>query len=66
MWGAGQGNQMICSQATVEEQEQALWQELDQYVFGVGEPQPLVNIMDDLTTQAVTLQQASDLADIDL
>ena len=57
---------MICSQATVEEQEQALRQELDQYLFGVGEPRPLVNIMDDLTTQADSLQQALDLADIDL
>ena len=66
MWGAGQENQMLRPQATMEEQEQALWQELDQYLFGVGEPRPLVDIMDDLTTQADTLQQALDLADIDL
>ena len=66
MWAAGQENQMIRPQATVEEQEQALWQELDQYLFGFGEPRPLVDIMDDLTTQADTLQQALDLADIDL
>ena len=66
MWGAGQENQMIRPQATVEEQEQALWQELDQYLFGVGEPRPLVDIMDDLTTQADTVQQALDLADIEL
>ena len=44
------------------EGEQVLWQELDQYLFGIWAPRPAVDIMDNLTAQADTLQQALDLA----
>ena len=58
MWGQWQ--------PTEEEQEQLLWQELDQYMFGIGEPRPLVDILDNLIAQADILQQALNLAVIDL
>ena len=54
MWGPWQ--------PTEDEQEQLLWQKLDQYVFGIGEPRPLVDILDNLIAQADILQQALDLA----
>ena len=53
-------------QPTEEKQEQLLWQELDKYVFGIGEPRPLIDIMENLIAQADTLQQALDLAVIAL
>ena len=49
-----------------EEQEQLLWQEIDQYMLGIGEPRPLVDILDNLIAQADILQQALDLAVIAL
>ena len=49
-----------------EEQEQLLWQEIDQYMLGIGEPRPLVDILDNLIAQADILQQALDLAAIAL
>ena len=58
MWGQWQ--------PTEEEQEQLLWQELDKYMFGIGEPRPLVDILDNLIAQADILQQALNLAVIDL